>query len=202
MSIKAQDLDGDEDPDLIITDRKGRMAGCHWLENPGDEPRKKSAWNVHSIGGQKREVMFLALGDLDHDGLEDLATPVKSQGILIFRRVSKFPAKWETLELPMPADTGGGKALNIADVDGDGQNDLVITCEGAVEKSGVVWISREKGTSLAQAKWTAHEISGKEEGIKYDLVEMIDLDGDGDLDALTCEERDNVGVIWYENPLR
>ena len=29
---------------------------------------------------------------------------------------------------------------------------------------------------------------------------MIDLDGDNDLDVLTCEERHNLGVIWYENP--
>ncbi len=85
---------------------------------------------------------------------------------------------------------------------GDGQNDLVITCEHAGKKTGTFWLSREKGGSLAEAKWTAHEISGQTEGVKYDLVEMIDLDGDGDLDALTCEERDNLGVIWYENPAR
>ena len=28
------------------------------------------------------------------------------------------------------------------------------------------------------------------------------LDADGDLDVLTCEERKNLGVIWYENPSR
>ncbi len=46
-----------------------------------------------------------------------------------------------------------------------------------------------------------HPISGPQ-GIKFDLVKLLDLDGDGDLDVLTCEERDNLGVIWYENPLR
>ena len=29
---------------------------------------------------------------------------------------------------------------------------------------------------------------------------LADLDGDGDLDVLTCEEVGNLGVIWYENP--
>ena len=24
----------------------------------------------------------------------------------------------------------------------------------------------------------------------------------GDLDVITCEERDNLGVVWYENPAR
>ena len=28
-----------------------------------------------------------------------------------------------------------------------------------------------------------------------------DLDDDGDLDVITCEETSNLGVIWYENPL-
>ena len=46
------------------------------------------------------------------------------------------------------------------------------------------------------------DISGTIEGVKFDRIETIDLDGDGDLDVLTCEERDNLGVIWYENPLR
>ncbi len=38
------------------------------------------------------------------------------------------------------------------------------------------------------------------EGSKFDLIQAVNLDGDGDLDLLTCEERDNLGVFWYENP--
>ena len=33
---------------------------------------------------------------------------------------------------------------------------------------------------------------------KFDRLELLDLDEDGDLDVLTCEKRDNLGVIWYE----
>jgi hypothetical protein len=32
--------------------------------------------------------------------------------------------------------------------------------------------------------------------------QLLALDGDGDLDVITCEERDQLGVIWYENPHR
>ena len=49
--------------------------------------------------------------------------------------------------------------------------------------------------------WEGHEISGRK-GVKFDRLELVDLDADGDLDVLTCEERDNLGVIWYENPTR
>jgi hypothetical protein len=49
---------------------------------------------------------------------------------------------------------------------------------------------------------TAHEVSGPA-GIKFDRIELCDIDGDGDLDVLTCEERHmkrGLGVFWYENP--
>jgi hypothetical protein len=39
-------------------------------------------------------------------------------------------------------------------------------------------------------------------GTKFDLIQTLDLDGDGDLDVITCEEKENLGLIWYENPLR
>lgn len=48
------------------------------------------------------------------------------------------------------------------------------------------------------------ELSGPV-GIKYDRLELVDMDFDGDLDALTCEESEGgrgLGVIWYANPLR
>ena len=43
-----------------------------------------------------------------------------------------------------------------------------------------------------------------EMGVKYDRIELMDLDGDGDLDVLTCEEQEagtGMGVFWYENPI-
>ena len=50
-----------------------------------------------------------------------------------------------------------------------------------------------------EGTWRARDISGSE-GVKYDRIELIDLDGDGDLDVVTCEEIEKLGVLWYENP--
>lgn len=55
--------------------------------------------------------------------------------------------------------------------------------------------------SRTDQPWQAHEISGPE-GVRFDPVELLDRDGDGDLDVLTCEETANLGVVWYENPWR
>jgi hypothetical protein len=60
-----------------------------------------------------------------------------------------------------------------------------------------MWLSyRSSPTAPA---WDPHEISGLD-GIKHDLVQLLDLDNDGDLDVITCEETKNLGVFWYENP--
>ena len=93
---------------------------------------------------------------------------------------------------------GSGKAVEIGDIDLDGRLDLVYSCEGASEgREGVVWLSYDK--TPAEPRWTSHALAGPQ-GVKFDRLELLDLDGDGDLDVLTCEERDNLGVIWYENP--
>ena len=54
--------------------------------------------------------------------------------------------------------------------------------------------------------------SAAPEGFIFDLVQIIDLDEDGDPDVVTLEEKGpylargyqgrELGVVWYENPAR
>jgi hypothetical protein len=64
------------------------------------------------------------------------------------------------------------------------------------ELSGVVWL-----TYGPDGTWRRGEISGAP-GTKFDNVELEDVDGDGDLDVVTSEQIEQVGVVWYENPTR
>lgn len=184
MSLVAQDMDGDGDVDIVFSDRKGKRTGAFWLENP--------TWTEHVIGGQGREVMFITLADLDQDGRQDVLAAVKPAEVLHFRRVDAGGKSWETRALPFPPNTGHAKGVGVGDLDLDGKPDVVFSCEGAEgAKSGVMWLKNGEG----------RQISGPD-GVKFDLVELLDVDGDGDLDVLTCEENENLGVIWYENPHR
>ena len=84
-----------------------------------------------------------------------------------------------------PAGSSGDAPLR--DVNSDGKKDIVFSCEGAKgELSGMRWLSWTN--SPTEKIWKDYEIAG-EPGIKYDRVVMHDIDGDGDLDALCCEER-------------
>lgn len=200
MSLLASDMDGDGDNDLVFTDRKGARSGVFWLANPGPGAGQFKPWREHPIGGAGREVMFLQLADLDRDGLEDALVSVKPQQILFLRRLDRSGDRWETHTINCPTNTGTAKAVSAGDIDLDGQLDLVFSCEQAVSpRHGLMWLSN--ANPLDDAGWRAHELSGAD-GVKHDLVPLVDLDGDGDLDVITTEEVKNLGVIWYENPHR
>lgn len=200
MSLIAEDVDADGDMDVILTDRKESSRAARWLENPGVGAKQRQPWPMHLIGGADQEIMFLVSRDLDGDGLRDFVAAVKDGDILFFQRQPGDTPKWETHTIPMPPNSGTGKGAEVGDIDLDGQADVVFSCEHSEEKTGVAWLSWEG--SPTTGTWTAHEISGMKEGVKFDLLHLLDLDADGDLDAVTCEERHNLGIIWYENPTR
>jgi hypothetical protein len=197
MSLVASDMDGDGDMDVVYSDRKGKRSGAYWLENPGADAAQMP-WREHAIGGQGTEAMFMHLADLDQDGLEDVLLAVKPQEILWFRRENPTGQSWQSHSIPLPANTGTAKAVNVADLDRDGKQDLLFSCENArAPWHGLMWLSSDDQPQAG--KWTPHELSGAD-GVKHDLIAAVDLDDDGDLDVVTTEEVNNLGVIWYENP--
>ncbi|RUL88104.1 FG-GAP repeat domain-containing protein [Tautonia sociabilis] len=195
MSILPIDLDGDGDQDLVCSDRKGPRRGVFWLERrPGrDEPR----WVERPIGGSSHEMMFLDCVASDGDGPLELLGASLDAGVVRFRKAADG---WEETVIPLGPGVGTGKSVAGGDLDRDGRIELVVSTENASGKQGVVLLDRE--ADGPEVPWLVFPLSGTERGAKYDLVRLLDLDGDGDLDVLTCEERDNLGVIWYENPAR
>ncbi|WP_198174757.1 FG-GAP repeat domain-containing protein [Spirosoma arboris] len=204
MSIRLADINGDHLSDIVYSDRKGDHQGCYWLENPGTA-KSTGPWASHLIGEAGHEVMFLDLADLDKDGKQDVVVATKDDKIHFILKLSADGLHWETHKISYPDHIGRGKAVTVADIDGDNRNDLVISCEGAGEdRSGIVYLRYRN--SVFDADWQRNEISGPI-GIKYDLIPALDIDNDGDLDVFSTEENNNseggkpgLGLIWYENP--
>ena len=202
MSLVPHDMDGDGDQDLLASDRKGDHRGVFWLENPGRQRIELNAhWEEHRIGGERFEVMFLDLCDLDSDGQVDVLVATRNAQMLWFRRATPGSDTWQQLAIPNPFGVPHGKAVRVGDIDLDGIPDIVHSAntEGVRSTPGVAWMSRE--SEEIGGSWKAVDVSS-DRGVKFDLVQLLDIDRDGDLDILTCEERDGLGVLWYENPTR
>jgi hypothetical protein len=180
MSMVAADMDGDGDKDVLVSDRHGAAPGVYWLEAPG--------WTPHRVGPLRDKTMFLTLDDIDGDGDQDIVAATQPGALVIHKRLDKSGDRWETSEVPLPPIAGLAKAVRYF-----GGGEFVVTCEAARAPKHGVFLMKLDGS------W--RPVSGVD-GVKHDLIELIDLDGDGDLDVITTEETTGLGVIWYENPAR
>jgi hypothetical protein len=199
MSIFAFDINHDSKNEILFSDRKGDDPGCFWMTWSSSPNNLPISWHIHKIHSKNAEYMFMDANDLDSDGTIDICSAVKGDDFYWFQPKNTSLKSWERKTIPFAPNSGSGKAIRIVDLNNDKKNDLVYSCEHANgSKEGVFWI--ETTTDFKNPEWKHHPISGPD-GIKYDLLELLDLDDDGDIDIITCEERDQLGVIWYENPV-
>ncbi len=77
---------------------------------------------------------------------------------------------WNSTSLPWPADFGRAKAAAMADINREGQLDIVLSAEHANRRrrsSGVIWLEQDGGPTDTAWRW--NDISGVD-GSKLDLL--------------------------------
>ena len=180
MSMEAIDMDGDGDEDIVANDRKGSRRGIFWLEQPNhgsDHP-----WQEHRIGATNTETLFIEASP------QRVLASTRNGQCLDFKRDADMSWRFESFANPL--DVPFGKAIRRI-----GSKSFIMTANTAADKVKLpkpgIWLRDD------DESWIA---IGSAPSTKFDRIELIDLDGDGDLDVLTCEERQNLGVIWFENP--
>lgn len=166
----------------------------------------------------------VAVGDLNGDGRNDLATQTQNH-VHVFLKTGVNPVTWQRISIRKPLETQWiGRPIRFADIDGDGQLDIVamlIHNDGSLPftKASVFWMEWE-GDALG-SEWRTHPIKWSDGcntydqwiGEKWDHCIPMDIDGDGDIDiAGNVEEhyyrdpdgvlRSHFSVVWFENPTR
>lgn len=168
-----------------------------WYRIPNN-PLAADRWEryVFAAGDAPGLSHYLGIGDINGDGLPDAAAGAKGDDTEAGANGQWF-AWWQASKDPtqpwkkeVVADKQPG-ATNIhpADVNGDGQMDLVASRGHGV---GVVWFERQKDSAV----WKEHTIDG--ELREPHCLAAVDLDRDGDIDVTTVaygSER----AMWYEN---
>ncbi len=174
------DFDGDGDLDVLGT------------QGEGSDPNSSFAWGRNNGAGvftiftniESGEGAFLqgAVADRFQGPIEVALSWNNRIGGLQMLTVPADPATgtW-TWRQANPLTLGEG--LYVADIDEDGDKDISL---------GTAWL-RNEGTT-----WTAFTIYEPDTG-ETDRVKMVDMDGDGDLDAVVGYGHDPVGKLaWYE----
>lgn len=188
----AVDVDGDKYSDLIGL----KDATVYWIEA---EDEKVTAWKARAVGQ-------VAAGGRTQGYVAARLVP-GSRPQLVFTRgknlyaleIPDDPRKavWPLHRISTGTEEEG---IAIGDIDGDG--DLDIAAVGA-DGHQVVWL--ENPGSLSK-EWQARAVGGQVDasGSWLDRIALADLNGDGRLDVIATEERQDLEprarLYWFENP--
>ncbi len=183
--IRAADVDQDGDMDILTSDQDvdWGVEKLVWLENIGNND---FSLTPHIIQWNQDNLSDIQWVDMDGDGLEDiLCTAEINDKITLFKNQGNGQFSDEIIvnnSLDAPRSVAG------ADLNGDGLNDVLVTWFNS-EK--VLWYENlgdlqfDGGTQIYS-------------GVVYE-AEVVDIDGDSDLDILCPDWSGSKCSILYNN---
>ena len=182
FAVVADDLDGDGDVDVVWSSYENSTVG--WSENTDG---KGTFGNDKVLTTNATIVADLAAADLDNDGDSDIVIP--DDGDLSVATNSDGMGNFNRRLL----DSGEHFVVETADIDGDGDLDLVTD-----RNEAIVWYENTGNANFGQSQIIA-DFTGK----ALQAAFPADMDGDGDIDILAnvgnYDENNSGKIFWYEN---
>ncbi len=181
--IGIGDIDGDGDMDFTCGRRpmdEEEPLIAVWFENPG---RVDLPWKDHYVGSSTQPMDRFEVADLDNNGRADiLVSEERYPGLEPDAGLYWFSsdAAHENWEKHMVVTQYSMNNLDVADLDGDGDIDIVTNEHKGPNLKLQIWENDGRGNFSENAIDT-----GKENHLG---TQLVDLDGDGDLDI--------IGAAW------
>ncbi|RMF56801.1 MAG: T9SS C-terminal target domain-containing protein [Calditrichaeota bacterium] len=189
------DLDQDGDPDIIATSSNQNTTDPNvaWFENIG------SGFVQHNVDLNFQTAREARMGDLDNDGFNDIAAVNRNSTPIVWWK-NTLNTSWSSNTLQNFCMEN--HAIVIVDLNQDGYLDIVSAeANNAVlgPDSCVFWY---ENSSVNPGTFTLHIINQQFQ--QMISLDVLDLDGDGDLDILGTEvglvdEIADDEVVWFEN---
>jgi hypothetical protein len=183
------DVNGSGRLDLVVGDPLDQPPGytntrLYWFECPTDPTQR---WQPHVITDQFRKYHDQAVGDVDGDGEVEIVFASQGEQVVGYFDIPADPSAspWPEAYLHLVAEDTHVEGLAVADLDGDGENEIL---------AGPNIFKR--GTD---EKWARTVLP-----VELDprtCVAVGDLTGNGHLDIVLSEgELDRARVIWLRGP--
>ncbi len=181
------DLDGDGDQDTALVSYYDY--DVYWYRNDGDA----LTWTPFLVDGDFRYAYRCEMGDIDGDGHADLVVVggYSSYTDLAWYRNNGNATSFTRYNLENAFYYTRG--LTLRDMDDDGDIDI-ITCSYSSQR--VQWYENP-ATPTNPSSWIRHDV---DTSFSYpNSVDAGDVDGDGDLDMLSCRYTSSGSVEWFQN---
>lgn len=203
----AADIDGDGDRDVLVCMEglERRVTAFINDENAG--------FVEHTFDLPPFKWMVGAPMDLDADGRADLVVGGRfvtqnTQGAMAWLQPGENAAAFNEWNERIIADAGWPMALLAMDMDGDGDDDIVVADRFGATR-GLKWVENP-APNFDRTPWNTHFIGLATRRAR--AVAAADMDGDGDIDFIAPYERvnntphgmiylENTGAGWTETPL-
>jgi hypothetical protein len=185
--LSAGDIDRDGDTDLLL--------GTRWLRNDG------GSWSLFTLSNASGSPDRNRLVDINGDGRLDALVgyeAISTAGKLAWYEqppnlLSNPSATW--IEHVIASNVIGPMSVDAADIDHDGDNDVVVG-EHNLSNPASAHLYIFENTDRTGLTWSRHTVYTGDE--HHDGAKLVDLDLDGDLDIVSIGwELDK--VIVYEN---
>ena len=174
---------GSSKPDLLL--------GTQWLQNSED------GWKTHAIIEPLGQPDRNRLADMNGDGRLDAVVgyeAINKPGKLAWYEQQTPPAAlWK--EHLISAEVVGPMSLDVADLDGDGDNDVIVGEHNYKNPETARLIVLENVDGKA-TEWKSHVVHTGDE--HHDGAVVLDIDNDGDLDIISTGWSHS-NVLLYEN---
>ena len=191
FSVFAADVDGDGDIDALSASPLFFDTKIAWYENTDGDGTSWTARTIATTDPNTDYFQSVFAADVDGDGDMDALSASASRGdskIAWHENTNGDGTSWT----PRTITTGADYARSVfaADVDGDGDIDAL---SASRNDDKIAWYENTNGDGTS---WTARTITTGADGARS--VFAADVDGDGDIDALSASRGDDK-IAWYEN---
>jgi hypothetical protein len=182
-------VDIDHDGKLDVVALSSGSAGLVWFKNP--------SWTKYTITTAAKQLIYAAPYDVDGDGDVDLAfvsdfdmNDTNSGGTLSWAEAPSDATKSQDWALHAIGAIPTAHRLRWADIDGDGQKELIVlplfgTGSSGTAHAGAVQLKAYFVPKDLNAAWTSKVLDDKHLEVAHGL-EVVDWDGDKSEDLLTA----------------